>query len=256
MIRSVYFWVGAIFVAFIPLFFIDILQHSLDWQKEVREEIIAVAYDVFKKSEKKEILDRLLERNQSLSSGYLEELSRRFKKQSEELSATHEIFRKTLNESLSKCKNVEESLRFHISRLSRNNENLRELITKVELQRGGMVFFALVQLVCTLLFWWRSRRPAGCEWAERRLLLRKHPPESNVARLCLVNTRRRSCARLVTARSRSSNCRTWSTECRSRITLSSTPWRWFVRRASANRACRSLSATGCRGGPVPAPCST
>jgi hypothetical protein len=100
-----------------------------------------------------------LERNQSLSSGYLEELSRRFKKQNEDLNNSHETFRKTLNESLTKCRRVEENLRYEVRKLNRNLENLRELIWRVEMQRGGLVLFSVLQFLFTVFCWWtRDRR--------------------------------------------------------------------------------------------------
>lgn len=69
MIKSRYFWIAAIMMAVIPLLSIDIVQHYLDWQKEVREELITVVQNVysFDKQQKANILDKVLERNQTLT---------------------------------------------------------------------------------------------------------------------------------------------------------------------------------------------
>lgn len=59
---------AAICLAVIPLLAIDIVQHSIDWKKEVREELITVVQDVyaFNRQEKAAILDKVFERNQTL----------------------------------------------------------------------------------------------------------------------------------------------------------------------------------------------
>jgi len=67
MIKSKYLWIAIVLVGIVPMLFLDILQHSFDWQKEVRSEIISVAYENFSNSQKKEILDRLFERNYTLT---------------------------------------------------------------------------------------------------------------------------------------------------------------------------------------------
>ncbi len=69
MIKSRYFWIAAIMVAVIPLLSIDIAQHYLDWQNEVREELITVVQNVysFDKQQKATILDKVFERNQTLT---------------------------------------------------------------------------------------------------------------------------------------------------------------------------------------------
>lgn len=69
MIKSRYFWIASIMVAVIPLFSIDIAQHHLDWQKEVREELITVVQNVysFDTQQKATILDKVFERNQTLT---------------------------------------------------------------------------------------------------------------------------------------------------------------------------------------------
>lgn len=69
MIKSKYFWVAAILLAIVPLLLIDITEHYLSFKKEVREELIMVAQDVynFDKEHKAQILDRAFERNQVLN---------------------------------------------------------------------------------------------------------------------------------------------------------------------------------------------
>jgi thiol-disulfide isomerase/thioredoxin len=68
MIKSRYFWLAAILIAVIPLLGIDITQHYLDWQKDVREELIVVVQNLypFNKQQKTSILDKVFERNQTL----------------------------------------------------------------------------------------------------------------------------------------------------------------------------------------------
>lgn len=68
MIKSRYFWLAAIAIAIIPILSIDVAQHYLDWQKEVREELIVVVQNLysFNKEQKASILDKVFERNQTL----------------------------------------------------------------------------------------------------------------------------------------------------------------------------------------------
>lgn len=68
IIQSKNFWLGAILIAIVPLLAIDIMQHYLDWQKEVREELIVVVQNLysFDRQQKAAILDKVLERNQTL----------------------------------------------------------------------------------------------------------------------------------------------------------------------------------------------
>ena len=68
MIRSGFFWIAAICLAIIPLLLIDIAEHRLSWQKEVREEIITVVQNeyFFDRQQKAAILDNVFERNQTL----------------------------------------------------------------------------------------------------------------------------------------------------------------------------------------------
>ena len=49
----------------------------------------------------------------------------------------------------------------------------------------------------------------------------------------------------------SATCSGSSARCRSPTTWSATPWRWCGKRASASRACRTLSASRSAGAPVP-----
>ncbi len=68
MIKSANCWLGALCLAIIPLLIIDISQHALDWQHEVREEIIIAVQNANNVSaqQKAQILDRAFERNQTL----------------------------------------------------------------------------------------------------------------------------------------------------------------------------------------------
>lgn len=69
MIKSRHFWIAAIMVAVVPLLSMDIIQHYLDWQSEVREELITVVQNLYSldKQEKANILDKVFERNQKLT---------------------------------------------------------------------------------------------------------------------------------------------------------------------------------------------
>ena len=60
---------AAICLGIIPLLLIDIAQHTIDWKKEVREEIITVVQNVysFSRQQKAGILDHVFERNQTLT---------------------------------------------------------------------------------------------------------------------------------------------------------------------------------------------
>ena len=68
MIRSRHFWAGAIMLAVIPMLVLDISEHYIAWQKEVREPIIEVVqnFNNVGKAQKAEILDRVFEKNSSL----------------------------------------------------------------------------------------------------------------------------------------------------------------------------------------------
>jgi thiol-disulfide isomerase/thioredoxin len=69
MIKSAHFWVGAILMAIIPLVLVDIVEHYLSWQTEVREQIIFAVQDVynFSKAQKAAILDNAFAQNQALT---------------------------------------------------------------------------------------------------------------------------------------------------------------------------------------------
>ncbi|MCC8409704.1 redoxin family protein [Mucilaginibacter sp. UR6-1] len=69
MIRSKLFWTAAIMLAVIPLLCIDIAEHRLAWEKDVREEMINVVQNVYELSreQKAHILDNILERNHTLN---------------------------------------------------------------------------------------------------------------------------------------------------------------------------------------------
>jgi thiol-disulfide isomerase/thioredoxin len=68
MIRSKYFWAGAILLAVIPLLVIDIPKHYIDWQRDVHDEMILVAQNsyAYTTQQKAEILDGILAANKSL----------------------------------------------------------------------------------------------------------------------------------------------------------------------------------------------
>lgn len=110
---------------------------------------------------------KALEINQSLSSGYLEELSRRFKKQSEDINHSNELFRNLLNETMKRSKLLEDSFRYEIRKLNRDIENLREIIYKGEIQRSGLIAFVVLQLLCTLLVLWRNGSHKCCSCSTR-----------------------------------------------------------------------------------------
>ena len=69
IIKSKDFWLSAILVAIVPLLAIDIVHHYLDWQKEVREELIVVVQNLysFDRQQKATILDKVFERNRTLT---------------------------------------------------------------------------------------------------------------------------------------------------------------------------------------------
>lgn len=69
MIKSRLFWVAAIMLAVIPWLGIDIAEHRLAWEKDVREEMINVVQNVYdlSREQKAHILDNILERNSTLN---------------------------------------------------------------------------------------------------------------------------------------------------------------------------------------------
>ncbi|RFZ90489.1 hypothetical protein D0C36_22155 [Mucilaginibacter conchicola] len=69
MIRSKYFWLGAVMIAIIPLMLMDISEYFVAWEKEVRGRIIDLAqvYSGLPKMQKAGILDNIFEVNQKLT---------------------------------------------------------------------------------------------------------------------------------------------------------------------------------------------
>jgi hypothetical protein len=57
---------------------------------------------------------------------------------------------------------LEASFRYEIRKLTRNIENLREVIYKVEVQRSGLVIFGLFQLICTVIVFWKQATHTCC----------------------------------------------------------------------------------------------
>ena len=68
MIRSRNFWLGTISLAIIPLLLIDIAQHTVDWTKDVHNEILSLVYhqEVFNAAEKATMLGDIFDQNRSL----------------------------------------------------------------------------------------------------------------------------------------------------------------------------------------------
>lgn len=68
MIRSKFFWLGAILLALIPLLVMDIPKHSIDWERDVHDEMINVAQNVYSytREQKAASLDHILASNQTL----------------------------------------------------------------------------------------------------------------------------------------------------------------------------------------------
>ena len=67
MVRSVRCWIGAASLAIIPLLIIDISQHAVGWQHDVRDELIFAVQDTYSytKQQKAEILDKVFDRNET-----------------------------------------------------------------------------------------------------------------------------------------------------------------------------------------------
>src|SRR5687768_4413100 len=68
MKRTFIFWAAAILIALIQALLIDIAEHKMNWQKEVREEIITIVHNTysFDKKQKALILDEIFDRNRTL----------------------------------------------------------------------------------------------------------------------------------------------------------------------------------------------
>ncbi|MFI5138142.1 MAG: TlpA family protein disulfide reductase [Sphingobacteriales bacterium] len=68
MIKSKYFWTGAILLACIPLLVMDIPKHYVDWTHDVHDEMISVTHNIYHYTalQKTLILDNILESNKTL----------------------------------------------------------------------------------------------------------------------------------------------------------------------------------------------
>lgn len=68
MIKSKYFWAGAILLACIPLLVMDIPKHYIDWHREVRDEMNYIAQNTYHYSAKQkiQILDEVFVNNKIL----------------------------------------------------------------------------------------------------------------------------------------------------------------------------------------------
>ncbi|WP_419803507.1 TlpA family protein disulfide reductase [Mucilaginibacter sp.] len=68
MIKSKFFWIGAILLATTPLLLIDVTKHALSWKTEVHDEMIYAVQNTynFTVQQKADILDRILESNKTL----------------------------------------------------------------------------------------------------------------------------------------------------------------------------------------------
>jgi hypothetical protein len=69
VIKTRNFWIGVIHLAVIPLLLVDVAEHYINWQKEVKEEIIAVVHNSysFNKQQKAQVLDRVFAQNERLT---------------------------------------------------------------------------------------------------------------------------------------------------------------------------------------------
>lgn len=69
MTKSLSFWAAAVLLALVPIFIVDISEHYLSYRKDVREEFILVAQDVyaFTRDQKAQILDAALSKNVELN---------------------------------------------------------------------------------------------------------------------------------------------------------------------------------------------
>jgi len=102
---------------------------------------------------------KTLEKNQSMTAAYLEELSQRFKKQNEDNIIISEAHRKHLNDTRVKSKQMEVFLTQEVNSLRRNVEDIRERLFNVQLQRSLLILLCFLQsflIVCG--FVWIKRR--------------------------------------------------------------------------------------------------
>lgn len=102
---------------------------------------------------------KTLERNQTLTASYLEELSRRFKKQNEENHHTNEGTKTFMNDSRVKFKVLEDLYRFELRSLRRNTDEIRERLFNVQLQRSVLILLCLLQFIgiVSVCLWVRKR---------------------------------------------------------------------------------------------------
>lgn len=100
-----------------------------------------------------------LERNQSLTASYLEELSKRFKKQNEDNAILAESNRKTMNETRVKMFQLDEFYRQESQSLRRNLDDVRERLFNVQLQRSLLVIICLSQtmLIIGAIVWGKKK---------------------------------------------------------------------------------------------------
>jgi thiol-disulfide isomerase/thioredoxin len=68
MIKSRNFWIGALSLAVIPVLLIDIGQHTVDWTKDVHNEILSLVYhqEIFNAAEKQNLVESIFDQNRSL----------------------------------------------------------------------------------------------------------------------------------------------------------------------------------------------
>lgn len=68
MIKSKFFWIGAILLAIIPFLIMDIPKHYVDWVRDVHDETIDAVQDVYhlNKKQKAETLEQIFESNKRL----------------------------------------------------------------------------------------------------------------------------------------------------------------------------------------------
>lgn len=102
---------------------------------------------------------KTLERNQTLTASYLEELSRRFKKQNEENHNANEGTKNFMNESQVKFKVLEDLYRVELRSLRRNTDDIRERLFNVQLQRSVLILLCLLQFIFIISI---------CIWAKKR----------------------------------------------------------------------------------------
>jgi hypothetical protein len=103
-----------------------------------------------------------LERNQTLTSSYLEELSRRFKKHNEETVILNDSNKRALNESRVKIRQMDDFYRQELQSLRRNMDDVRERLFNVQLQRSLLIIICLMQTIFIVI---------GCTWVKRKIVV-------------------------------------------------------------------------------------